>query len=56
VDSLGFPGDSLIKNLPAYARDAGSIPRLEDPLEKEMAIHSTILAWEVPWTEEPGRL
>ena len=28
----------------------------EDPLEKEMATHSSILAWEVPWTEEPGRL
>ena len=28
----------------------------EDPLKKEMAIHSSILAWEVPWTEEPGRL
>ena len=28
----------------------------EDPLEKEMAIHSSILAWEIPWTEEAGRL
>ena len=28
----------------------------EDPLEKEMAPHSSILAWEIPWTEEPGRL
>ena len=28
----------------------------EDPLEKEMAIHSSILAWDIPWTEEPGRL
>ena len=28
----------------------------EDPLEKEMATHSNILAWEIPWTEEPGRL
>ena len=28
----------------------------EDPLEKEMAIHSSILAWEIPWTEEPGEL
>ena len=28
----------------------------KDPLEKEMAIHSTILAWKIPWTEEPGRL
>ena len=28
----------------------------EDPLEKEMATHASILAWEIPWTEEPGRL
>ena len=28
----------------------------EDPLEKEMAIHSSIIAWKIPWTEEPGRL
>ena len=28
----------------------------EDPLEKEMTIHSSILTWEIPWTEEPGRL
>ena len=28
----------------------------EDPLEKEMAIHSNTIAWEIPWTEEPGRL
>ena len=36
--------------------DAGSISRLEDPLEKEMATHSTILAWKISWTEEPGGL
>ena len=34
----------------------GSIPGQEDLLEKEMAIHSSILAWEIPWTEEPGGL
>ena len=33
-----------------------SIPSQEDPLEKEMAAHSSILAWEIPWTEEPGEL
>ena len=38
------------------AEDTGLIPGGEDPLEKEMAIHSSILAWEIPWTEEPGRL
>ena len=38
------------------ARDVGSIPRWEDPLEKGMAIHSSVLAWEISWTEELGRL
>ena len=48
-----------IKNQPAKAgeiRDAGLIPGSEDPLEDSMATHSTILAWKIPWTEEPGRL
>ena len=39
-----------------FAGDMGSIPGQADPLEKEMATHSNILAWEIPWTEEPGRL
>ena len=34
----------------------GSSPSWEDSLEKEMAAHSNILAWKIPWTEEPGRL
>ena len=34
----------------------GSFPHWEDPLEEEMATHSCILAWRIPWTEEPGRL
>ena len=49
----------MIKNLPANAgdtTDAGSILGSEDPLEKEMAAHSGILAWEISWTEEPGGL
>ena len=45
----------VIKNLSAIAGDVGSIPGFNS-LEKEMATHSTILAWEIPWTEEPGRL
>ena len=57
---MGFPGDAEVKNLPA---DEGN-PRdvtfwslgWEDTLEKEMAIHSSILAWRIPWTEEPGEL
>ena len=52
----GFPGGSVVKNLPASAGDTGSIPGQEDPLEKEMATHSNILAWKIPWTEEPGGL
>ena len=51
---LGFSGGSVIKNLPASAGDVGSIPGWGDPLEKEMATLSTILVWEIPWTEEPG--
>ena len=36
--------------------DTGSVPGQGDPLEKELAIHSHILAWEIPWTEDPGGL
>ena len=49
----------MVKNPPANAgdaRDPGSIPGLGRSLEKKMATHSSILAWEVPWTEEPGGL
>ena len=45
----------MIKNLPANAGDAGSLDQ-ENPLEKEMATQSSILAWRIPWTEEPGGL
>ena len=48
-----------VKKLPANARDTETqIPSLgwEDPLEQGMATHSSILAWRIPWTEEPGRL
>ena len=44
----GFPCGSAVKNPPAMS--------LEDPLEEGMANHSSIRAWEIPWTEEPGRL
>ena len=54
--SHSFPGGSVVKNPPANAGDVGSIPGQEDPLEEEMATHSSTLAWEIPWTEEPGRL
>ena len=49
----------MVKNLPANAgdiRDEGSISGLGRSLEKGMAIHSSILAWRIPWTEEPGEL
>ena len=46
----------MVKNLPANAGDVGLSLGQEDPLEKEMAIHSSILAWRIPWTEEPGGL
>ena len=46
----------MIKNPPANTGDAGLIPGLEDALEKEMATHSSIPAWAIPWTEEPGGL
>ena len=53
---MGFPGGSVVRNLPASAGDSGSTPSLENLLEEEMATHSSILAWKSPWTEEPGRL
>ena len=53
---MGFRGGSVVKNLPANAGDAGSIPGQEDPLEEEMATCYSIFAWKIPWTEEPGRL
>ena len=45
-----------VKNLPAVQETLVSSLGQEDPLEKEMATHSSILAWEIAWTEEPGRL
>ena len=44
----------VVKNL--TIRDTGSIPRLRRSLEEDMANHSSILAWRIPWTEEPGEL
>ena len=51
----GFPGGSVVKNLPAMQEMQGPSLGWEDPLEKEMATHSSILAWRIPWTEESGR-
>ena len=55
----GLPRGSVVKNPPADAgdaADAGLFPELEDSLEEEMAPHSSILAWGIPMTEEPGGL
>ena len=53
---MGFPHSSVGKELACNAGDLGSIPGQEDPLVKEMATHSSILAWRILWTEEPGGL
>ena len=56
---MGFPGGAAVKNLPADAGDAidmGSIPGSGGSPEKEMTPCCNILASEIPWTEEPGRL
>ena len=55
-DTMGFPGGSVIKNLLAKQETQVQFLDEEDPLEKEMAIYSSILAWEIPRTEEPGGL
>ena len=51
----GLPGGSYGKVSTYNAGDPGSILGGEDPLQKEVATHSSILAWKIPWTEEPGR-
>ena len=58
-----IPGGSVVKNLPTSAGDTGDVASIlgrslgqEDPLAKEMATHSNILAWRIPWTEEPSGL
>ena len=48
--------DQLVKNLPAMQKTQVQFLGQEDPLEKGMATHSSILVWRIPWTEEPGRL
>ena len=53
---LGFPGGSVVKNLPAVQEMWVLSQDREDPLEKEKATHFGIVAWEIPRIEEPGRL
>ena len=56
VLTSGFPGGSVGKESACNTGDRGSVPGLGRSLEKEMATHSSILAWRIPWTEEPGGL
>ena len=53
---IGFPGGSDGKESTCSAGDQGSIPGSGRSLEKGMATHSSILAWRIPWMEEPGGL
>ena len=47
---MGFPGGSVIKNPPAMQEKPVQSLGQEDPLKKEMATHSSVLAWRIPWT------
>ena len=54
IENTGFPGGSVVKNPPVNVGDQVRSLDQEDPLKKEMATHSSILAWKIPQTEEPG--
>ena len=49
----GLPGGSVVKNVPAVLETQVRSLDQEDPLEEDMATHSSVLAWRIPWTEEP---
>ena len=53
---MDFPSDLAVKNPSAMQETQVRFLDQDDSLEKEMAVHSSILAWEIPWTEEPGGL
>ena len=53
---VNFPDGLVVKNLPANVGDMVQSLGQEDPMEKEMASHSNVLAWEIPQTVEPGGL
>ena len=53
---MGFPSGAVVKNLPAMQETRVRSLGWEVPLEKGMAIHFSILAWRIPWTEKSGRL
>ena len=50
---MGYPGGSAVKNPPAIQETPVQSLSWEDPLEKGMATHSSVPAWEIPWTEDP---
>ena len=52
----GFPVAQMVNTLSAMQETWVHSPAWEDPLEKGMATHSSVLAWRIPWTEEPGEL
>ena len=54
IRTWDFPGGPVVKNPPFNAGDAGSIPELGRSMEEGIVTHSSILAWRIPWTEEPG--
>ena len=56
VPAFDYLVAQTVKNLPAMRETRVRSLGQEDPLEKEMATHSSTLAWKIPWTEEPGRL
>ena len=56
VELFSHNGSSVVKNTSAKQEMQVRYLGREDPLEKEMATHCSILAWEIPWTEGPGRL
>ena len=59
IQYTGFPGSTVVRtHLSMWARQEMQVQSLgrEEPLEEEMATHSSILAWRIPWTEEPGGL
>ena len=53
---MAFPDGSVVKNMPAMQEIQVLSLGQEDSLEKGMATHSSILAWRIPWTEDPGEL
>ena len=56
VKKYVFPVAQMVKKLPAMQETQVLSLRWEDPLKKEITAHSSVLAWEIPWTEEHGRL